>query len=70
MTVIICDEIRADEGDLVSEELRNTIALMQLVFSTILEPFHLLSLRLVKYDGYSFSQVSKQLLIIMISTCH
>ena len=23
-----------------------------------------------KYDGYSFSQVSKQLLIIMISTCH
>ena len=25
----------------------NTIALMQLVFSTILEPFHLLSLRLV-----------------------
>ena len=22
MTVIICDEIRADEGDLVSEELR------------------------------------------------
>ena len=43
------------------------VELMQFIFSTIMEPFNLLSLRLIHIlDGYSFFQVSKHLLIIKI----
>ena len=47
MTVIICDEMRADKGDLVSEELRKTLLCHFSLFHFLLFRIHLCSDRMV-----------------------